>query len=230
MKTIGIIGGMSWHSTALYYRLINEETHRRLGGCHSARILLDSLDFAEIEPLQQANDWSPIGTRLAHSARALERSGAEGIIIACNTVHRVFDHVVDAVNVPLIHIADALGNKLRKECVATVGILGTLHTMRGDFLGRRLQESFRIEPRLPSEKDQDWLHRVIYSELAQGAAKPASQERLTGITEGLKCGGADAIALACTELSLIANPKSIPLPSFDTAEIHAMAAVDWAFK
>jgi len=230
MKTIGIIGGMTWHSSALYYQIINHEMNRRRGGFHSAQVLLSSLDFGEIEPLQRAADWSTVGKKLGEAAANLEAAGADGLIIASNTVHRVFNHVTESVSLPLIHITDALGAALLRERVTTVGILGTAYTMAEDFLIPRLADAFQISCVKPSEADQDWLHNTIYGELSHGITSVAAEKRLSTMIRELHARGAEAVALACTELSAIVDDQAHQVPVFDTARIHALAAVDWALK
>ncbi len=228
MKTIGIIGGMSWHSTATYHRLINEEANRRLGGLHSARLLIRSLDFAEIVPLQRAGNWNRLGELLAEASVSLERGGADFFLIACNTVHQVFDQATAAVAIPALHIGDALGRKLQEDRVAKVGMIGTRHTMEGDFLCGRLRDRFGIEPVIPEESRRETLHRIVYNELALGIVKQTSREETYAAIEALGNEGAEAVVLGCTEFSLLVQPDEATLPLFDTTEIHALAAVDLA--
>ena len=228
MKRIGLLGGMSWESTLVYYRLINEETRKRLGGLHSADCLIRSLDFAEVERLEQEDRWSELAEHLAAEARALERAGAELLVICCNTVHRVAEKVANAITIPLLHIVDAAGDALRADGRQTVGVLGTSYTMDQDFYVGRLRDRYALRVLLPDPVDRATVNRVIFDELVNGILDDGSRAEHSRIIGGLAADGADAILLACTEIGLLVRPGDSPLPVHDTAELHARAAVEFA--
>ncbi|KAA3633110.1 MAG: aspartate/glutamate racemase family protein [Proteobacteria bacterium] len=228
MKTIGLIGGMSWESTALYYRLINEGVRDRLGRLHSARIVLYSLDFEEIESLQRADDWSRAGDVLADAARGLERAGADFILICTNTMHRVADAVTRAVSIPLLHLADATAEQIVHRGFLTVGLLGTAFTMEQDFYKARLIERFGLTVVVPDEPDRAIVHRVIYDELCRGVVSDASRREYLRIIEALRGKGAEAVIEGCTEIVMLVGQADTGMPLFDTTSIHARAAVDRA--
>jgi len=230
MKTIGVIGGMSWHSTATCYRLLNEETHRRLGGHHSARIALHSVEFSEIEAWQRNDCWEPIGRTLSKAAQSLELGGADFIMIACNTVHHVFDEVESNVAIPLLHIGDAMGAHLKSHGVRRAGLLGTRFTLESGFLRDRLQYRHQIETHIPSESDRIEISRIVYEELTFGNVRDDSRKTFTEVASRFADAGIDDVILACTELSMLtATPLQQPR-IHDTLEIHAKAAVDLALK
>jgi aspartate racemase len=228
MKRIGLLGGMSWESTLIYYRLINEEVRKRVGGLHSADCLIRSLDFAEVEPLAREDRWPELAERLAAEARALEASGAELLVICANTVHRVADKVANAITIPLLHIADAAGAALRDDERQTVGLLGTSFTMDHDFYAGRLRDRYGLRVLLPGPADRTTVNRVIFEELVNGIVDDGSRAEYSRIIGDLAADGADAILLACTEIGLLVRPGDSPLPVYDTAELHACAAVEFA--
>lgn len=223
MKTIGLIGGMSWESTLPYYRLINETVRAQLGGLHSARLLLYSVDFHEIEQLQQAGDWEAAGTAMAAAAQALHAGGANFLVLCTNTMHRVADAVTAAVPLPLLHIADATADALQAAGVTRVGLLGTRFTMEQDFYRARLQRrGFEVViPGLPERED---VHRIIYDELCQGVIRDVSRARYRAVIAALQAQGAEAVILGCTEIGLLIGAGDAQLPLFDTAALHARAA------
>ncbi len=228
MRTIGLIGGMSWESTAGYYREINQAVRERLGGLHSAKIILYSVDFAPIEALQHSGDWQKTGKILANAARALEAGGADFFLICTNTMHKVADLVQPAVTIPLLHIADATGRKLQHKGVKKVGLLGTAFTMEEEFYKGRLQQQFGLEVVVPGSTDQQIVHDVIYQELCLGKINPSSRQQYLRIVGKLAEKGAEAIILGCTEIGMLISEKDVTLPLFDTTIIHATSAVEMA--
>lgn len=228
MKTIGLIGGMSWESTALYYRLINEGVKARLGGLHSARIVLYSVDFAEVEALQRAGDWATAGALLAQAAQALQAAGAQAIVLCTNTMHKVADALTSAVRIPLLHIADPTARRIKAQGFSKVGLLGTRFTMEQAFYKDRLTNQHGLHVLLPSAPDREAVHRIIYEELCLGHVRPASREHYRRTMADLMAQGAQAIILGCTEITLLIDASDSPLPLFDTTALHAASAVDWA--
>ena len=228
MKTIGVIGGMSWQSTAQYYRILNEQVQRRLGGSHSAKVLLASIDFHELEQMQQAGAWDDAGALLRGYAVGLEHAGADVLLIAANTMHLVAPIVGAAVRIPLLHVADVTGAAVKRAEGTRAGLLGTRFTMEKPFYADRLRERSQLPVVVPEAEDRAILHRIIYEELCRGELRPASREQFQRIIQALVARGADAIILGCTEISLLVGPADSPVPVFDTTEIHATAAVDWA--
>jgi aspartate racemase len=228
MKTIGIIGGMSWESTLPYYRRINELVQRRLGGLHSARIVLMSVDFADIEALQTAGEWDEAGSRLADVARSVESAGADCVLLATNTMHKVASWIEDAVDIPLLHIVDATAAAIRREGLGTVGLLGTRFTMEEDFYRARLEERFSLSVIVPDAADREYVDRVIYEELCCGIVADASREAFGSIIGRLVDAGAEGVILGCTEIPLLVSAASVAVPVFDTGELHAEAAVAFA--
>lgn len=229
MKTIGLLGGMSWESTAHYYRLINEETKRIRGGLHSAPIAMVSVDFDEIETLQQKGDWDSAGDLLATRAKQVEAAGAELLLICTNTMHKVADSVTAAIDIPMLHIADATAKAVLASGAGTVGLLGTRFTMEQDFYKGRLQEH-GIAVRVPSEADRDIVHRVIYDELCRGDVKAESRTEYLRIIDGLRRDGAEAVIEGCTEIGLLVEQRHTDVPLFDTTRLHALAAVAEALR
>ncbi|MFB7392133.1 aspartate/glutamate racemase family protein [Streptomyces sp. NPDC056191] len=227
MKTIGLIGGMSWESTAEYYRLLNEFTRDRLGGLHSARCVLYSVDFAEIEQLQVQNRWTEAGEILAAAAQALEAAGAEMILICTNTMHKVADQVGAAVSVPLLHLADATAEAVRASGLHRVGLLGTAFTMEQDFYRGRLEEG-GLDVQVPDADGRALVHHVIYDELCRGIVREESRAAYQKVITDLVAAGAEGIILGCTEIELLIGPEDSPVPVFPTARLHAKAAVDAA--
>lgn len=225
MKTIGLIGGMSWESTASYYRLINEAVKRSLGGLHSAKIVLVSVDFAEIESLQMRGEWSKAGQILSQAAVSLQSAGADFFLICTNTMHIVADQVADAVHIPLLHIADATAEVLIEKGVSKVGLLGTAFTMEQSFYKERLADRFGLEVVVPSDEGRKVVHDVIYNELCLGVIKPASRTAYIREVEQLQEKGAQAVILGCTEISLLVAQADSSLLLIDTTSVHAQEAV-----
>lgn len=228
MKTIGLLGGMSWESTVEYYRIINETVRDRLGGLHSAQCLLFSFDFAEIEALQAAADWDAAGQRLAQAAQQLERGGAGCVVLCTNTMHRVAAAIQAAVDIPLIHIADPTAEAIQHAGLRSIGLLGTRYTMEQDFYKGRLQQRFGLDVYIPDEAGRTLVHDVIYHELVVGQIKDTSRQQYQQVIADLQTAGAEGIILGCTEVGLLIKPEHSPLPIFDTTVLHAQAAVDWA--
>ncbi|MEV4940052.1 aspartate/glutamate racemase family protein [Streptomyces zaomyceticus] len=227
MKTIGLIGGMSWESTAEYYRLLNELTRERLGGLHSARCVLYSVDFAEIERLQVQNRWSEAGEILAAAAQALEMAGADMVLICTNTMHKVADQVEAAVSVPLLHLADVTAAAVRASGMRRVGLLGTAFAMEQDFYRGRL-EAGGLDVRTPEAEGREIVHRVIYEELCLGIVREESRAAYQKVIEGLVADGAEGVILGCTEIELLIGTEDSPVPLFPTTRLHAAAAVNAA--
>ncbi|MGW2304941.1 aspartate/glutamate racemase family protein [Streptomyces sp. NPDC001809] len=224
MKTIGLIGGMSWESTAEYYRLLNEFTRDRLGGLHSARCVLYSVDFAEIERLQVEDRWTEAGEILAEAARAVEAAGAYMVLLCTNTMHKVAGQVEAAVSIPLLHLADAAAEAVRASGLRRVGLLGTAFTMEQDFYRGRL-EAGGLEVRVPEAAGRATVHRVIYEELCRGVVREESRAAYQEVIATLVADGAEGIILGCTEIELLITPEDSPVPTFPTARLHAAAAV-----
>lgn len=230
MKTIGIIGGMSWESSLEYYRLLNEGARARLDGLHSARILLDSLDFAPVEALQAAGDWAAAGRMMAEAALRLERGGADCVVLATNTMHKCAAEIESAVSIPLLHIADAAGRRIRADGRARVGLLGTRFTMEEDFYAGRLAEKFGLDVLVPAQEARALVHRVIYDELCLGITRDESRRAYAAVIAELGRRGAEAVILGCTEIGLLVGPRDSALPLYDTTRIHVEAALDFALQ
>jgi len=224
MKTIGLIGGMSWESTQVYYRLLNEKVKHRLGGHHSAKVVLVSVDFAEIAELQHTGDWPATAAILCDAAQALERAGADFILIGTNTMHKVADEVAAAVSVPFLHIIDVTAAALKARSIKRVGLLGTQFTMEQEFYRARLQAQ-GIEIIVPEPKDRKLVHRVIFDELCQGQFLDVSRQAYLEIIAGLAACGAEGVILGCTEIGMLLQDGDAFIPLFDTAELHAEATV-----
>lgn len=229
MKTIGLLGGMSWESTELYYRLINEGTREALGGLHSAKISMVSVDFQEIEELQRAGDWDTMSAILANKAIQIEAAGADFLLICTNTMHKVANEVSAAISIPLLHVADATALSIKKSGATTVGLLGTKFTMEEDFYKGRL-EHHGLTPLVPSDADRDIVHRVIYNELCLGELNPKSRDEFLRIIDDLTLRGAEAVIEGCTEIGLLVKQEHTNVPLFDTTRIHAQQAVFEALK
>jgi aspartate racemase len=227
MKKLGLIGGMSWESTVPYYRLINEGVKARLGGLHSAKLVLYSVDFAEVEALQRTGQWHEAGQLLAQAARALQAAGAQGLVLCTNTMHKVASAIESVVDLPLIHIADATARAVRAAGFQKVGLLGTRFTMEQDFYKARLHDAAGLDVLVPSPSERDEVHRIIYDELCLGQVHDASREAYRRIMGQLAKEGAQGIVLGCTEIGLLVSEKDSPVPLFDTTALHAQAAVDW---
>ncbi len=228
MRTIGVVGGLSWESTALYYRFMNERARERLGGLHSARLLLWSFDFAEVERLQAEGDWEDATTLMADAARRLAAGGADLLVIASNTMHRMSDAVETAGGVPLIHIADATAAAAKHLAVTRPALLATRYTMEQPFYKGRLRDRHGLEAIVPDAAGRELVHRVIYEELCLGVVRPESKRAYLDIVAGLRQQGADGVILGCTEVGMLIGPDDIDLPVLDTARLHAEAAVDAA--
>ena len=228
MKTIGLIGGMSWQSSLLYYRMINEGIERRLGRLHSAQILLYSVDFQPIETLQHVGDWSGAGEVLADAARRLQAGGADFFLIGTNTMHQVADVVSNAVDIPLLHIADATGNLLQMDGVGRIGLLGTAFTMEMDFYRNRLVEQFGIEVVIPEIHDRQIVHDIIYQELCAGRVDDESREVYLAVIDRMAQESIDGVILGCTEIGMLVEPRHTSMRLYDTTAIHAEAAIELA--
>jgi aspartate racemase len=229
MKTIGLIGGMSWESSALYYTLINEMIRARLGGLHSARCIMASLDFAEVERLQATGQWDEAGDLLAAEARRLEAAGADFIVLCTNTMHKVSGYIESAVSIPLIHLADVTGRAVTDTGLKTVGLLGTAFTMEQDFYRDRI-ETHGVSVIIPEAAQRDVVHRIIYDELVVGIVTDSSREKYLSIIESLIERGAEGVILGCTEIELLIRQEHVSVPVFPTTKIHAEAAVDEALS
>jgi len=230
MKTIGLIGGMSWESSIEYYRIINETAKEKLGGLHSAKSLMVTVDFAEIEKLQHEDRWDEAGQILAKCAQDLERGGADFIILCTNTMHKLTDQITAHVKIPFLHIADATAERIVAAGMKRIGLLGTRFTMEHDFYKGRLIRNFGLEVVTPNESDREIVHRVIYDELVQGKILDASREEYRRIMEALIAEGAQGIILGCTEIELLVKQEDGRVPLFATTSIHATAAVEYALK
>ena len=227
MKTIGLLGGMSWESTIPYYRIINEEIKNRLGGLHSAKIVLYSVEFDEIERCQSSGDWETSGEILGKAAQGLEAAGADFLLICTNTMHKVAPQVASMVHIPIVHIADATADELEKRRVRRVGLLGTKYTMTQDFYKQKLIGR-GIDVVIPDGEDIDVVNDIIFHELCVGEVRESSRRRFQEVIDRLKEKGAEAVILGCTEIGLLVRPSDSSLPVFDTTEIHAKRAAEMA--
>ncbi|MBW6465753.1 MAG: aspartate/glutamate racemase family protein [Brevefilum sp.] len=228
MKTIGLLGGMSWESTLEYYRIINNSVKARLGGSHSAQCLLYSVDFAEIEALQHAGEWDALTQAMIAAVKRLERGGADCLVICTNTMHRMADQVQASTKLPLLHIADATAAAVKDQGLDTVGLLGTRFTMEGDFYRGRLERQHDLQVLIPDQAGMDAVHRVIYDELVMGVIQEASRQVYLEVIADLQARGAQGVILGCTEIPLLIKQADVAIPVFDTTAIHAQAAVNWA--
>ncbi|MBI4751331.1 MAG: aspartate/glutamate racemase family protein [Acidobacteria bacterium] len=230
MKTIGLIGGMSWESTALYYKLINQGVATQLGGLHSAKILLYSVDFAEIEALQREGNWDVAGQLLAQAAQKLATGGADFIVLCTNTMHKVGNWIETASSLPLLHIADATAERLLADGICRVGLLGTRYTMEQDFYRGRLADRYGLEVLVPAQPDRDIIHRVIYDELCHGIIRPESKAEYCRIIQTLIDQGAQGIIFGCTEIGMLVTASDVATSVYDTTQIHAEQAVYLALE
>ena len=230
MKTIGLLGGMSWESSIEYYRIINQEIRRELGGVHSARIVMVSLDFAEIEALQMEENWADATRILVSSAQKLEGAGADFVLICTNTMHMMADEVARSLSIPLLHIADATAQAVQQKGIQSVGLLGTRFTMEEEFYRGRLETRHQLQILVPDQDERDLVHRVIYDELVQGKVLPKSREKYLSVIQSLITKGAEGIILGCTEIGLLVKAGDVRVPVFDTMEIHARAGVEAALS
>jgi len=228
MKTIGLIGGMSWESSSEYYRLINEAIKAKVGGLHSAKCILYSLDFAEIAILQRQNRWSDAAKILIDAAKSLENGGADFLIICANTMHKVADEIQANVHIPLLHIADVTAKQVREAGICKVGLLGTRYTMEEDFYIKRLKQKFSLDVLIPNAEDRQLVNQVIFDELVVGKIYSTSKKQFIRIIERLVNEGAEGIILGCTEIGLLIQDEDCRVPIFDTTKIHALAAVEYA--
>lgn len=228
MQTIGLIGGMSWESTIPYYREINETVKQRLGGLHSAKVVLYSVDFYEIERLQHAGDWAAAGKVLADAALALQAAGADFLVLCTNTMHKVAAAIEAAVSIPLLHIADPTAKAIKQAGFSSVGLLGTRFTMEQDFYKERLQQEHGLQVLVPGPQDREIVHTIIYDELCLGKVVPESRREYQRVIDSLVAQGAQAVILGCTEISLLIGPNDAQVPLFDTTAIHARYAAESA--
>ena len=230
MKTMGLIGGMSWESTVSYYRVINRTVNERLGGFHSAKCVLYSVDFAEIELLQNEGKWEDATRLMIEAARSVERAGAEFLVICTNTMHKMADDVQKQIRIPILHIADATAKTILSRELKKVGLLGTRFTMEEDFYRGRLSARHGLDVIIPTADQRELVHRIIYDELCAGIIKPSSERVYLEVIEGLAGAGAQGIILGCTEIGLLVKQEHSRIPLFDTTVIHAEAAVAYALK
>jgi len=230
MKKLGLIGGMSWQSTVLYYQHLNRMVQAQLGGSHSAYLLLESVDFAVVEDLQKQDDWRQLGQLMAQAAANLQTAGAELILICSNTMHQSIDLMQAAIDIPILHIADATGRHIHQSGLQKVGLLGTRYTMQRDFLKARLNQQFGLEVLIPSAAHMEEVHRIIFEELIFGEVRPESQAIYLQVIEDLKSAGCEAVIMGCTEITLLLAGCDTAIPAFDSTEIHAQAAIAWALS
>jgi len=224
-KTIGLLGGMSWESTAIYYRELNKGIKAKLGGLHSAKICLVSVDFAEIEKLQHIEDWDGTAAILSQAASAIEKGGADFLLICTNTMHKVAPQIEENISIPILHIADATAERLLEDGIKKVGLLGTRFTMEQDFYKARLVKKYGIDVIIPEESEREDIHAIIYNELCLGTIKEVSRKRYLKIIEKLAASGAEAVILGCTEIALLVQQDHTATPLYDTTTIHAEQAV-----
>ncbi|MDC4498717.1 aspartate/glutamate racemase family protein [Acinetobacter baumannii] len=229
MKTIGLLGGMSWESTALYYQQINKMVHRKLGKLHSAKVIINSVDFEEIAALQAKGLWQEAGAYLAEQAQNLEKAGADCILVCTNTMHKVAAQIEDSISIPFLHIADATAKEILSQNIGKVALLGTAFTMEQDFYKARLQD-YGIDVVIPNEDDRKIVHRIIYEELCLGVINPDSQQKYIAIVERLIAEGAQGVILGCTEICMLIGNIKFSVPLFDTTTIHAAEAVNFALE
>ncbi len=230
MKKIGLIGGMSWESSLEYYRIINEEVRKKLGGFHSAKSVMESVDFAEIEELQHKDDWEALNKQMVQAAKNLEKAGADLILLCTNTMHLCSDEIRKNSSIPFLHIATATGEKIKEKKLNKVLLLGTKFTMEKDFYKNILHNDFGIDVMIPGEKDREIVHKIIYEELVHGKLLPQSKEKYLDIIQKSIDKGAQGVILGCTEIPLLIKQKDLNIPVFDTTRIHAEKAVEWALK
>lgn len=227
MKTLGLLGGMSWESTRTYYEVINRRIREKLGGTHSSRCLIYSFDFNYIETLQKSNSWDQLTIKLTEAAKKLDNAGAEGILICSNTMHKTADEITKNIKIPLLHIVKIVGDKINREGYSKIGLLGTRYTMNDEQYSH-IMNSFDVDIIVPENEEQDKMHRIIFEELVKGILSENSREIVLKIINNLSKKGAEGIILGCTEIPLLINQKDTNLPLFDTTTIHALAAADWS--
>ena len=227
MKTLGVIGGMSWESTSVYYQLLNQGVRNRLGGLHSAKILLASVEFNEIVELQHQGNWQQAAAILAREAMTLEKAGAQGLLIATNTMHKIANEVTAEISIPLLHIADSTAGAIVSQGYQTVGLLATAFTMEQDFYKGHIHDNYGIDVMVPQASDRAVVHSVIYDQLCQGIVEDSAKDEYLRIIESLRARGAQAVILGCTEIDLLISQTDTDMPLFDSTALHVSAAVDW---
>ena len=230
MKTIGLLGGMSWESTALYYRWINEQVRDQLGGLHSAKIAMVSVDFDEIETLQRQNQWEKSGEILSHAALQIRAAGADFLVLCTNTMHKMADEIEKTIRIPLLHIADATAEAIQESGMRTIGLLGTRFTMEEEFYKGRLEDKYGLKVLIPDASGRDTVHDIIYHELVLGIVKDSSRKKFLEIIRQLKDRGAEGVIEGCTEIVMLVQQAHTDVPLFDTTAIHAKAAVTLALR
>jgi len=230
MKTIGIVGGMSWESSLEYYRIINQEVNKRMGGFHSAKIVMVSVDFDEIERFQQEKDWDAATRSLVQTAKQIQAGGADLLLIATNTMHIMFEEIASEINIPMLHIADAAGREILARGLKWVGLLGTVFTMEMDFYKQRLKEKFDIDVIIPGKEQREQINTIIFSELVKGIIAERSRTKFVDVIAGMKKKGAQAVILGCTEIPLLISDQDSPIPVIDTTAVHSIAAVEMALR
>ena len=230
MKTIGLIGGMSWESSIEYYRIMNEATKARLGGLHSAKSLMYSVDFAEVEVLQHQGNWAEAAHMLVDAAQRLENGGADFIVLCTNTMHKVAEEIQAAVKIPLLHIADPTAQQVKDSGIREIALLGTRFTMEEEFYKGRLSQKYGLRVHIPNAQERELIHRVIYEELVVGEIRQYSKEQYRGIIERMIAQGVEGVILGCTEIGLLIHQQDSQVPLFDTTRIHAEAAVEYALQ
>lgn len=228
MKTIGLLGGMSWESTVEYYKIINKESNKRLGKLHSGKIVLYSVDFEPIEQLQHQNKWYEAGEILLEAAKNIQNANADFLLICTNTMHKLYNQIQNGINIPILHIADTTAEELIKENIKTVGLLGTAFTMEDDFYKGRLKDKYGLNVLIAEKNEREVIHKIIYNELCLGIVKDSSKKEFLKIINKLSAKGAEGIILGCTEISLLINQNDTNIKLFDTTAIHAKKAVDYA--
>ncbi len=230
MKTIGLIGGMGWESSKLYYQRINKKVNEKIGGSHSAKIIMVSVDFAEIEQLTFANDWDSIGTIMAESGKQLEKAGADMVLLCTNLIHIASNAITNAISLPFVHIADTTGLEIQSLNLKKILLLGTKDTMEKDFYTRILEEKYGLEIMVPDEANRKQLHHIIYSELLKGVFTKDTQQKVIDLIKKAQSQGAEGVILGCTELGILLSDQDICIPTFDTGDIHANQAVKLALN
>lgn len=230
MKTIGLIGGMSWKSSVEYYRIVNELVKAKLGGLHSAKSMMYSVDFAEVEALQHQAKWAEAAKMLVGAAQSLENGGADFIVLCTNTMHKVAEEIQSNVKIPFLHIADATAQRVKDSGIQTIGLIGTRFTMEEDFYKGRLEQKYGLNVRIPNAQEREIIHQVIYNELVVGKLEQHSKEQYIGIIEQMINQGAEGVILGCTEIGLLIHQEDSRVPLFDTTRIHAEAAVEYALE
>ncbi len=230
MKTIGLIGGMSWESSAVYYELINKKVRERLGGFHSCKSIMVTVDFAEIEKLQHQDEWGTLNIMMAESARQLELARADIVVLCTNTMHLCSKAIIENISIPFLHIAEATGVEIKSSNLKKIGLLGTKFTMEKDFYKEYIFDNFGIEVIIPSDKEREQIHNIIYQELVHGSIRDDSRETYKQIIKNLEQKGAEGVILGCTEIPLLISDSDVDIPVFDTTTIHAEKAVEWALS